>query len=47
MGCVIVANGVDVPFRFEIASDGTIVHGFFFEGDRKVDRQPAASPTAC
>ena len=33
---VIVANGVEVPFRFEIASDGTIVHGFFFEGDRKV-----------
>ena len=33
---VIVANGVEVPFRFEIASDGTTVHGFFFEGDRKV-----------
>jgi len=33
---VIVANGVEVPFRFEIASNGTAVDGFFFEGDRKV-----------
>ena len=33
---VIVANGVKVPFRFEIASNGTAVDGFFFEGDRKV-----------
>jgi len=33
---VIVANGVEVPFRFEIASNGTIVSGSFFEGDRKV-----------
>jgi thiol-disulfide isomerase/thioredoxin len=33
---VIVANGVEVPFRFEIATNGTTVQGFFFEGDRKV-----------
>ena len=32
----IVANGVDVPFRFEIATKGTDAQGFFFEGDRKV-----------
>src|ERR1041385_5928529 len=33
---VIVANDVEVPFRFEIASTGTTADGFFFEGDRKV-----------
>jgi len=33
---VIVASGTEVPFRFEIASTGAEVHGFFFEGDRKV-----------
>lgn len=30
----VVANGVTVPFRFEIAQHGT--RGFFFEGDRKI-----------
>jgi thiol-disulfide isomerase/thioredoxin len=33
---VIVANDVEVPFRFEIATSGTSAEGFFFEGDRKV-----------
>ncbi len=33
---VIVANNVDVPFRFEIAQNEGHVEGFFFEGDRKV-----------
>ena len=33
---VVVANEVEVPFRFEIASTGAEVEGFFFEGDRKV-----------
>jgi thiol-disulfide isomerase/thioredoxin len=33
---VIVANRVDVPFRFEIAQNGDQVDGFFFEGDRRV-----------
>ena len=33
---IIVANDVEVPFRFEIASSGTRADGYFFEGDRKV-----------
>lgn len=33
---VVVANDVEVPFRFEIASAGAAAEGFFFEGDRKV-----------
>jgi thiol-disulfide isomerase/thioredoxin len=33
---VIVTNGADIPFRFEIATTGAEAHGFFFEGDRKV-----------
>jgi thiol-disulfide isomerase/thioredoxin len=33
---VIVANGADVPFRFEIVSGSAGTQGFFFEGDRKV-----------
>src|SRR4030095_15537672 len=33
---VVVSNTVEIPFRFEIASQGTTVTGFFFEGDRKV-----------
>jgi thiol-disulfide isomerase/thioredoxin len=33
---VVVANNVEVPFRFEIAQTGSRVEGFFFEGDRKV-----------
>lgn len=33
---IVVANGTDVPFRFEIATRGTEAQGFFFEGDRKV-----------
>ena len=33
----IVANGIEVPFRFEIVSSGGAeTQGFFFEGDRKV-----------
>src|SRR3954449_3629822 len=33
---IVVAGGADVPFRFEIATDGATAHGFFFEGDRKI-----------
>ena len=33
---VVVANKVQVPFRFEIAQNGNQVAGYFFEGDRKV-----------
>jgi thiol-disulfide isomerase/thioredoxin len=33
---VIVANNVEVPFRFEIVQKGRRVEGFFFEGDRQV-----------
>jgi thiol-disulfide isomerase/thioredoxin len=33
---VVVANKVEVPFRFEIAQNGGRVEGFFFEGDRRV-----------
>jgi thiol-disulfide isomerase/thioredoxin len=32
----IVSGGVDIPFRFEIATNGKEAQGFFFEGDRKV-----------
>jgi thiol-disulfide isomerase/thioredoxin len=34
---IVVANGVEIPFRFEIATQGAVVHGFFFEGDRKIE----------
>ena len=33
---VIVSNGTEIPFRFEIATSGSDAQGFFFEGDRKV-----------
>ncbi len=33
---VVVANKVDVPFRFEIAVNGTVAVGSFFEGDQKI-----------
>jgi len=33
---VIVAAGTEVPFRFEISTNGSEAQGFFFEGDRKV-----------
>lgn len=32
----IVANQLEIPFRFEIAQSGNQVQGFFFEGDRKI-----------
>jgi thiol-disulfide isomerase/thioredoxin len=32
----IVANQLQIPFRFEIAQNGNQVQGFFFEGDRKI-----------
>src|SRR5262245_46459948 len=32
----VIANDVEVPFRFEIVSTGQTAEGFFFEGDRKV-----------
>ncbi len=32
----IVSGGVEIPFRFEIATTGTEAHGFFFEGERKI-----------
>ena len=33
---IVVSNGIEIPFRFEIAGDGAAAQGFFFEGDRKV-----------
>ncbi|HEY7696809.1 MAG TPA: TlpA disulfide reductase family protein [Vicinamibacteria bacterium] len=33
---VVVANGVEVPFPFEIAVDGSSVTGSFFNGERRV-----------
>jgi thiol-disulfide isomerase/thioredoxin len=33
---VVLSNNVEIPFRFEIATQGTTVTGSFFEGDRKV-----------
>ena len=35
---VVVASGTEIPFRFEIASSGSQIEGFFFEGDRKIGR---------
>lgn len=32
----IVAGQFEIPFRFEIAQNGTQIQGFFFDGDRKV-----------
>src|SRR5262249_37243875 len=32
----IMAAGVEVPFRFEIAATGSELQGFFFEGERKI-----------
>ena len=32
----IVANQMEIPFRFEIAQTGNQVQGFFFEGDRRI-----------
>jgi thiol-disulfide isomerase/thioredoxin len=32
----VVAGGVEIPFRFEIATTGADAQGFFFEGDQKV-----------
>ena len=32
----IVANQLEIPFQFEIAQEGNLVQGFFFEGDRKI-----------
>jgi len=33
---IVVANGAEVPFRFEITGSGADTLGFFFEGDRKI-----------
>jgi thiol-disulfide isomerase/thioredoxin len=33
---VIVTSDTEVPFRFEIATSGPEIQGFFFEGDRKI-----------
>src|SRR5947209_13964504 len=32
----VVSGGVEIPFRFEIATAGANAQGFFFEADRKV-----------
>ena len=32
----IVAGQMEIPFRFEIAQNGTQAQGFFFEGDRRI-----------
>jgi thiol-disulfide isomerase/thioredoxin len=33
---IVVANDTEVPFRFQIATSGSQIEGFFFEGDSKV-----------
>ena len=33
---IVVSNGTEIPFRFEIAVNGAEAQGFFYEGDRKV-----------
>ena len=33
---VVVANGIEIPFRFEIATKGRETQGSFFEGDRRI-----------
>ena len=33
---VVVANGVDVPFQFEVAAEGTALKGSFFNGERRI-----------
>src|ERR1700741_1080373 len=33
----VLANGVAVPFRFEIVTSGTRATGFFFDGTRKIE----------
>ena len=33
---VVVANGVEIPFRYEIAVRGNQAQGFFFEGEQRV-----------
>ena len=33
---IVVANGTEIPFRFEIETKGAETQGFFFEGDRKI-----------
>jgi thiol-disulfide isomerase/thioredoxin len=33
---VVVTNDTEVPFRFEISTNGTEAQGYFFEGDRRV-----------
>lgn len=37
---VVVANGVDVPFRFEIVADGSSLKGSFFNGERRITSKP-------
>jgi len=32
----VVVNGLEIPFRFEIAGDGSSISGSFFNGDEKV-----------
>ena len=32
----VIVNGLEIPFRFEIAGDGADVSGWFFNGDEKV-----------
>lgn len=33
----VVVNGLEIPFRFEVAGDGSSVRGWFFNGDEKVE----------
>ena len=33
----VVVNGLEIPFRFEIAGSGAAVKGWFFNGDEKVE----------
>jgi thiol-disulfide isomerase/thioredoxin len=36
----VTANGVEVPFQFEIVADGSAITGSFFNGDRRITSKP-------
>ena len=38
---IVVTNGVEVPFPFEIAGAGTTLHGWFLNGERRIESTDA------
>jgi hypothetical protein len=43
----VTVNGVEVPFRFEVAGTGAGVKGWFFDGARKVSSRRGRSSRTC